>query len=219
MKNWRIKYLSYLKNKKYFLRVALSFLFLLIGVAMTYFAIIYATESASASVTDVILSNLPVLDVANIFVYGPVIFWVIVGIYFIFLEPKKLPFTLNSIAAFLFIRSFFISMTHIGPFPDQNLIISTGFFSVFTTGKDLFFSSHTGLPFLMTLLFWDVKYLRAFCLVSSLFFGAVVLLGHMHYSIDVFAAFFITYTILQIAKYIFPKDYDIFRYGLNEHNN
>jgi hypothetical protein len=39
-----------------------------------------------------------------------------------------------------------------------------------------------------------------------LVFGVVVLLGHLHYSIDVLSAFFISYGIYRIAEIIFHKD-------------
>ena len=59
----------------------------------------------------------------------------------------------------------------------------------------------------MALVYWREKYLRYIFLVWSVFFGAVVLLGHFHYSIDVFAAFFITFTIYHIAIYFFPTSH------------
>lgn len=216
MERWLIKYRPYIKNKEFLISAGTAFLFLIAGVAVTYFAIVYSTESASNSVTDIILSNIPVFDVDGIFVFGPVVFWIIIGAYTIFFEPQKTPFTLKSIAVFLFIRSAFISLTHIGPFPTHILISTTGILGVFTSGNDLFFSSHTGLPFLMALVFWDNKYLRFLCVISSLIFGAVVLLSHLHYSIDVFAAFFITYTIFHIAEKLFKKDRQIFIHGLQQ---
>jgi hypothetical protein len=57
-------------------------------------------------------------------------------------------------------------------------------------GGDLFFSGHTGLPFLAALAFWHIPTLRIFYLASTWYFGTVVLLGHYHYSIDVLAALF-----------------------------
>ena len=76
----------------------------------------------------------------------------------------------------------------------------------FAFGGDLFFSAHTGTPFLMALAFWDNKFLRILFIVTAVFFGVIVLLGHFHYSIDVLAAFFITYTIYHMAEIIFKKD-------------
>ena len=181
---------------------------------MTYFAIVYATKSSSGPVTDIILNNIPVFDVDQIFVFGPVMFWVIIAIY-LFFNPQKFPFTLKGIATFNLIRSLFLIMTHIGPFPTHLLINGTGILGVFTSGNDLFFSGHTGLPFLMALMFWNKKFLRLFCLIASFFFGAVVLMAHLHYTIDVFAAFFITYTIFHLAKVFFRKDHQVFLNGLD----
>lgn len=39
--------------------------------------------------------------------------------------------------------------------------------------------------------------------------AALVLLGHLHYSIDVFAAFFIVYVIFIIAKRVFKGEYEM----------
>ena len=198
------------RNKKFIKSLVVGLIFLIIGISATFFAIIYATESSSSSVTDIILSNIRTFDIDAIFIYGPVLFWVLIIVYIALFELEKIPFTLKSVALFLIIRSSFISMTHIGPFPSQIHIGSSGIFSVFTTGNDLFFSSHTGMPFLIALIFWDNKPMRLFSIFASIFFGIIVLMGHLHYSIDVFAAFFITYTIFHIAKKIFKKDWVLF---------
>lgn len=195
-----------LKDKKFILSLTISVLFFIVGAIATFFAIIYATERASQPVTDIILSNIPVIDVDGIFVYGPVIFWVLIGLYLLIFEPRKIPFALKSIAIFMIIRSIFISLTHIGLFPGHTQIDISGFFGVFTNGSDLFFSSHTGMPFLMALIFWNNKFMKYFCLASSVIFGTVVLLAHLHYSIDVFAAFFITYSIYRISIKLFKND-------------
>ncbi|MFH1192740.1 MAG: phosphatase PAP2-related protein [Candidatus Jorgensenbacteria bacterium] len=203
------KYKSCLKDKKFLVSVAAGLLFLAASIVVAFFAIVYSTERASGPVTDFILSNIPVFDVDGIFLYGPFIFFALVAAYLAF-EPRKIPFILKSIALFTVIRSVFISLTHIGPFPVHAQVATSGIWGVFTSGADLFFSSHTGLPFLLALAFWDVRYMRYFCLAVSIIFGAVVLLAHLHYSIDVFAAFFITYTIFTIAKKLFRRDAEFF---------
>jgi hypothetical protein len=202
------------KNKKFLVSTGVALFILFAGMVITFFAIVYATERASGPVTDVILSNIRVYDMDAIFIYGPVLFWAIVVVY-LFFEPKKIPFTFKSIGLFLVIRSLFTSMTHMGPFPTHIPINASGLFGAFTSGNDLFFSGHTGLPFLMALVFWQTKSMRYFCLISSLIFGTVVLMTHLHYTIDVFGAFFITYTIFHIAQSIFVHDRKIFLGGLN----
>ncbi len=199
------RYRLCVREKGFGFSLAVSFALLVVGVVVTWFAIVYATERSSNSVSDVILSNIPVFDVDGIFLYGPVIYWVIIGLYLLS-HPEKLPFSLKTIGLFLLIRSAFISMTHIGPFI-PNSTTTGGIIGVFTTGNDLFFSSHTGLPFLMGLMLWKNEYMRYFSLAASVFFGAVVLMAHLHYSIDVFAAFFITFSIFSIAKVFFKRDF------------
>jgi membrane-associated phospholipid phosphatase len=131
------------------------------------------------------------------------------------MRPNYLPFAFKSVAVFILIRSVFISLTHIGPFPTHVIISSTFFnreaFNGIFTGNDLFFSGHTGLPFLLALMIWNVdKKFRYVFLGFSVLFAVVVLLGHLHYSIDVLSAFFITYSIFQICKAWFKKDWEMF---------
>lgn len=174
-----------------------------------YYAGIYATESASNSVTDIILSNIPVYDVDGMFIYGSFFLMAFV-LAVLFIHPKRIPFTLYSLALFISIRSIFISLTHIAPDPAQATLNLGTFASKFIFGGDLFFSGHTGIPFLMALVFWKEKWLRYIFLAWSAFFGTIALMGHLHYSIDVLAAFFITFTIYTIAEHLFTKERELF---------
>jgi membrane-associated phospholipid phosphatase len=89
----------------------------------------------------------------------------------------------------------------------QAIVDPSFIFDKFNFTGDLFFSGHTGLPFLLALVFWDHPWWRRVFVIVSIIFGVTVLLGHFHYSIDVFGAFFITYTIFHIATRLFPRDY------------
>ena len=71
-------------------------------------------------------------------------------------------------------------------------------------GKDLFFSGHTAIPFLGFLLFKGEK-IRYVFLAMSIIMGAAVLLMHVHYTIDVVSAFFITFGTFKIGERIFKK--------------
>ena len=208
-------YKKYLSNGPYMASVALGVFLLVASFIINYYAGLYATEIASNYVNDIILNNIPVFDVDVIFVYGPLVMWVMVAAICI-RKPQAIPFVLKSIALFVLIRSLFITLTHLGPFPDQ-LQIETGVNLVrkFTFGGDLFFSGHTGSPFLMAVIFWNNRRLRFIFTAIAILFGTVVLLAHLHYSIDVLAAFFITYTIAHMAEHFFKADHEIFKNGLS----
>jgi hypothetical protein len=196
-------------------RASIVFSILLFGISIftNFYASVYAAESASNSVTDIILSNIPVFDISGIFVYGALLLIAFILLLCLW-QPKRIPFMLYSLALFYLTRAIFISLTHIGPYPNHTPINFTSdignWSSKFFFDGGLFFSAHTGAPFLMALLFWNTKPLRYLFLFWSVFFGVIVLLGHVHYSIDVASAFFITYGIYHIACWLFPKDHALF---------
>ncbi len=193
-------------NKKFVLAAILGFIFIGISLIVNQFAGAYTVRHESNAVTDIILDNTPILNVDFIFSEGSLML-VAFTILLLLYTPKRIPFVAKSVALFIIIRSAFVMLTHIGPSPNRAYIDPTDLIGHFTFGGDLFFSGHTGLPFLMGLILWDNKYLRVLYLASSIIFGTSVLFGHLHYSIDVFAAFFITYTIYHIALKWFQSDY------------
>ncbi len=173
----------------------------------------YVNSLPSTPVADLILSNIRVHDVGGIFAWGSIILLVF-GIFVGLKEIKRAPFIMKSIALFTLIRSLFVILTHISAFP-THIIIDSSFFNLkifdgIFTGNDLFFSGHTGLPFLLALMFWEHKNLKIIFLGFSILFAIVVLLGHIHYSIDVLSAFFITYGIFQFCKFLFKQEWNFF---------
>ncbi|AHE67415.1 hypothetical protein Loa_01868 [Legionella oakridgensis ATCC 33761 = DSM 21215] len=168
----------------------------------------YASAIAGNPVDDLLLNLLPVYDVTFVHVYAALLFWFVVAMY-ILMRPGMIPFITKTASVFIITRSAFICLTHLGAPPNQ-LIIPENFSSFFLFNGDLFFSGHVGGPFLLALLFWRNKTLRYFSLAASLFFAYIVLIGHIHYSIDVFAAPFITFGIYELSKFLFAKEYYFF---------
>ncbi len=196
-------------NKKYVLSLFEGITFFTASVFIAHFASEYAEVRASNSVDDIILSNIPVINFEIVFVQGAIALLLLV-LALILRHPRTAPFVLKSSALFIFIRSIFVSLTHIGPYP-THLDITSHLLDFITTGNDLFFSGHTGLPFLIALIYWNHPIIRNTFLIASVLFGVIVLLSHLHYSIDVFAAFFITYAIYHISVTFFKKDLEFFR--------
>ncbi|MFZ2621284.1 MAG: phosphatase PAP2-related protein [Minisyncoccia bacterium] len=207
-------YRQHFSNKDFIFSFFEAIVLIVVALMTQFYASNYATNSASSSVADIVLSNTRVYDVGGIFVYGAV-FLTFFILYLCFRHINYLPFVMKSIAIFTLTRSFFITLTHINPFPTHATIDSVIFggkmFNGIFNGDDLFFSGHTGLPFLLALIFWDHKSLRYIFLTFSIVFGVVVLLGHLHYTIDVFSAFFITYTIFHICLKFLRKDRELFQ--------
>jgi len=208
LKKFLLNHKEIWKDKSFIASAVLSLLFLALSLFINYHAGVYANSSQSNSVSDILLDHLPIYNVDFIFFEGFSLLLISVLLIIIY-KPRTIPFTLKSLSLFIFIRSIFITLTHLKEFPQRAFLDPNNIFqNVFTFGGDLFFSAHTGLPFLMALLFWKDKRLRLLFLTASIFFGVSVLLGHLHYSIDVFAAYFITYSIYKITQSIFRKDYN-----------
>jgi hypothetical protein len=208
------KHAHYWKKSGVRLSTFNGLLLFLISLEVSRIASIYATNNASNPVNDVILSNTPVFNVDWIVNEGAFLFSLFVAGVLI-LEPKRIAFTLKASALFIFVRSIFITLTHLAPFPTRAFLDPTDLFSVFNFGGDFFFSGHTGFPFLIALIFWNVRPIRIISIIVSLAFATAVLLGHLHYSIDVFAVFFITYSIFHLALRWFARDYRVF-YDIEE---
>ena len=163
--------------------------------------------------SDLFLDNLPVVNFGFLIVGGAILFWIF-SCCLLLIRPKYLLFGVKAIALFIIFRAFFINLTHEGIYPTgilpSSLNTGYGFYRLLTFQGNLFFSGHTGFPFLMALIFWENDLLRRFFIVMAIVFGAAVLLAHVHYSIDVFAAPFIVYGIFAITAKLFPADYKLF---------
>lgn len=183
-----------------------------LAVLVNYWANTYAQAAGQNAVTDIVLNNVPVVNVDFVMTYG-VMMVIVFVVWLLLVQPHRLPFALKSLSFFILVRSVFISVTHIAQFSPQAPLDPGPFLNFIGSSNTggLFFSGHTGIPFLLALMFWDSPRLRVAFLGISVIFAASVLLGHLHYSIDVLGAFFVTYTICHLAVKFFPGDYALFQ--------
>lgn len=183
--------------------ILFSILFLIVSLILNYFAGNYVSGTIGAVAPDLILDHLPTLDLDIIFIYGAVLVIAILFIYPLFFKVHELHKVISQFSLLVMIRSIFICFTHL-QLPLNALKFKVPFLLPFLSlQNDLFFSGHTAFPFLGFLLFKGK--IRYFFLASSLVMGAVVLFMHVHYTIDVLSAFFITYGSFKIGEWFFNK--------------
>jgi len=202
-------YRNLFANHAYVRSLSQGVAFLAASLIAIVAAVSFATTNASNYVADLVLRNVGPYNMRFGFVYGTFLLFAVTAALLAW-RPNRLPFALKAIALFLVVRAVFVSLTHIAPSPIDPQKPAPFLNSMFY-GSDQFFSGHTGMPFLGALCFWHMRQWRYFYLAATVFFGAVVLLGHYHYSIDVLAALFITHGIFQIACWMFRQDFALFR--------
>ncbi len=191
----------------------LATLFFLIALVVNDRAGDFATARMSNHVSDFLLDELPVVDVTRLIVAGSIFLAASVPILMI-LEPSRIPFTGYTMGLFIFIRAAFVCLTHTAA-PSGSLGYDSPFFRAIglAYNGDLFFSGHTGGPFLLSLIFKEQIRLRITFVSVSVVLGALMLLARAHYSIDVFAAFFISYSIFHLSMWFFPGARRVFHEG------
>lgn len=203
-----------MKYKEFFTKervrsLCVAFLLLALALTFQYYSSAYSTRNSSRFVGDIFLDNLPVVNMNAVIIEGALLM-ILVSVILLLREPEHILFALKAVAVFIAIRAFFVAVTHLGIYPDQIVPDSSGFLDRIYLALNLqagyFFSAHTGLPFYMALIFWKKRFWRYFYFILSAIFGAAVLLAHVHYSIDVFAAPFMAYSIFKMSEYLFPDD-------------
>ncbi len=199
--------LKYFKIKKYRRWLIVSSLLLIFGLWLMGVTGRYADNVAGPSLNDIILDHLPVINLSIFYVYIYLSLLIFLIIYPALYYPEKLPITVFTIAIVAILRAIFIAMTHLGPPIEDVQLTLTGlpeFIKGLYFNADLFFSGHVAVPFLGFFLFKNRK-IKWFWLFAAIFEAAVNLLMHTHYSIDIFAAPFISYTSFKFSEWLFNK--------------
>ena len=155
-----------------------------------------------ALLNDYILNILPSYNVSWIvffFLYSGIIF----GIYYHLSHPKTILIIFQTYIIVSLLRICTITLIPLEP-PDGYLPLREPFVQLFTSGgriisKDLFFSGH--MSTILSLYFASHrKYVKTFLLFCSLMVGIMVLIQHVHYTIDVIVAVPATYLIFIFCK-------------------
>lgn len=199
-----------LKNRTYVSWLIFGVLFVILGNMLIVAGASYRDEVGNVTtVGDLLLNWIPATNLMSLYIWGPVVILVVFVLYLFIYKPRFFPYALFAFGLIAFARAFFIQLTHLGP-PNDIIymkhpeLVKSGFNYLFFK-SDLFFSGHVANTLMPFFIVKDKSLLKWGFFVSSLLMGATVLIMHVHYSIDVFAAFFITYGLYAVATWVFKR--------------
>lgn len=181
--------------------IALLLVSIILLALPTFFAFIEKREGMVLQ--DYVLDAIPAIDVS---IPTFVIIWSVVVLVFyrIYQNPRLFLLIAYGFILMCLARILTISLLPLNPpagiitLKDPIANIAYGGNGIFIT-KDLFYSGHTGNMFLFFLCL-EAKWDKIIALTASFLIGLLVLIQHIHYSIDVIAAFIFTYFIYLAAK-------------------
>lgn len=178
-----------------------SLIMITIADYVNYDAGKYVDKFSSLSTSDIILNSLSVINLSFLFIYGFYLINLVLILYPLFFEIKKLHIAISQLSFLVLIRSFFVILTHLNAPTGAIFVEVPKFIKGFYFQNDLFFSGHVAIPFLGFLLFRRNK-IKYFFIIATIVMMFTVLAMHVHYSIDVFAALFIAYGSYRIGEII-----------------
>ena len=153
----------------------------------------------------------PVLNIFNPlevtwFTFGIIYVSVIITVLRLSWQPSQLLITFQAYIFIAVARMASMYLTPLDP-PPMLIPLEDPFVQSVSTGvltRDLFFSGHTSTMFLLFLSCTNRK-MKIFFLVGTILVGLLVLIQHVHYSIDVVAAPFYAYTCYKISSFLTAK--------------
>ena len=163
----------------------------------------YIEERKGAYLHDLILQHIPAADV-SLFTF--LIIWSTSGLVIVrcIQRPSFALLMLMSFTLLCLARMASITMVPLDP-PDGLIKLNDPLTSLIYGGKDkfitkdLFFSGHTSNMFLMYLCL-EKRSDKILALMASILVAILVLIQHVHYTIDVLFAFIFTYLVFRISK-------------------
>jgi len=158
----------------------------------------------------------PVLDLFNPIdmtwlTFGLIYIALVIAVASLINNPRQLLFALQLYTLMAFVRIIAMFLLPLEP-PEKMILLKDPFVEFFGSGqtltKDLFFSGHTATLFILFLVSKN-KIIKTLFLISTILVAIFVLLQHVHYTIDVFAAVFFTYACFKLllhCKLAGPKN-------------
>ena len=184
--------------------IASSLVLVVIATYLDYHCGVYVSSTEGPDIPDLILDHIGPLDLSPLFVYGYIALVCALFVYPLVFHIRMLHFVVSQFSLLVMLRSIFMLFTHLQTPSDAIRSDFPWIFQHLSFQNDMFFSGHTAIPLLGFFLFRRSRGRFVF-LTGSILMGVTVLAMHLHYSIDVFGAFFITYCSYKIGCFLTRK--------------
>ena len=194
-------WLPLLKTSKFRIKFFLTIFFLLSALFVYRNFLDFAEARPGIVIPDPILKLYNPIDLTWL-IFGIIYLCLIIGVFALAKKPEKLLLAFQTYTAVVVVR---IIAMYLMPFeaPEKLIVLKDPFVEMFGSGKsltkDLFFSGHTATLFMLFLVV-ESKRLKYVFLISAIVVGVTIVLQHVHYVIDVFAAPFFTYTCYALVS-------------------
>ena len=188
-------------NALFLRKFILACLFILINLYLFPFFFAYIQQRPGIQLHDIVLSQLPSHDV-SVTIFSVIYFSVIIGIRRALKYPQLF---LNFMYAYIILNLVRMTTMFLVPLePPIGLVRLTDpllvpFYGKTSITKDLFFSGHTSTVFLVLLIVTE-KWEKILMMVSVVVVAVLLLVQHIHYTIDVVSAPFFVFVIYVFAK-------------------
>lgn len=196
------------KNRKFRFELIITFLLLIFILRILAIFLNFIEARDGVVLNDPLLNLFTPINLTWL-TFGLIYVSLFTAIYFFIKKPDLLLTALQSYILLIIFRIIAMYFLPLNP-PDKMISLNDPFVEFFGTGqlltKDLFFSGHTATLFLLFLLA-EKKFLKYFFLISTILVAVSVLLQHVHYTIDVFAAPFFAYCSFIVVKSIRQSSY------------
>ena len=193
--NWK----EFLKENRNRIELVITLLFLAVVLTSLVNFLNFAEARPGVILPDPVLNLFNPIDMTWL-IFSLIYFSLIAAIVTLFNNPKQLMFAIQLYTLVVIVRIAAMYLLPLEP-PAKLIILNDPFVELFGTGKaltkDLFFSGHTATLFILFLVS-EKKIYKIIFLISTIAVAIAVLLQHVHYTIDVFAAVFFTYACYKL---------------------
>lgn len=198
-KNVRDKWYNEWKNRSFRRRLFFTALGMVLLVYGFSHFLDYIEGRPGVVIADPLLQTFAPIDVTWL-TFLVIYISVIIALLFLALEPRRLLVAMQAYMLMVVARALSMYFVPLDPSP-QLIPLTDPFVESLSSGtltRDLFFSGHTSTLFLLFLTA-NSRPLRVFFLIGTVIVGICVILQHVHYTFDVVAAPFYSYTCYRLS--------------------